>query len=362
MHVYVCSVIWTVFCLVSETLGLSLYNVIKSNDYSGFSLRSSLLIIQQVIAALLFLQVYCRIVHTDLKLENILFVQDDRLVQLLEQRQRRNRFTRFDERLSGAELKIKLIDFGGAYSINPKKKRQGRNKRRSSRSRSSHNQSRSSSKQGRPGEASDETSAYWRRVLSDNLGAGDRISSRLEPAHKVDLEGLEFEQKSSMVNTRQYRAPEVTIEAGWDFKSDVWSVACVLFEIFKGDLLFSTHDEMEHLALIERVTEQRFSSRENKDLLRRCRRYDDFFRRNELEWPQKASSKQSVSYVRVARSMRTTIKDYCRKHELMPAKLEAPLLAGFAALLTGMLKLEPRQRLSARESLLATNKLVALLQ
>ena len=70
----------------------------------------------------------------------------------------------------------------------------------------------------------------------------------------IDFGGAtyEHEHKSSVVNTRQYRAPEVILGLGWSFPSDIWSVGCILAELYCGDLLFATHDDMEHLALMER--------------------------------------------------------------------------------------------------------------
>ena len=39
----------------------------------------------------------------------------------------------------------------------------------------------------------------------------------------------------------------------WDEKSDIWSVACILIEMYSGSLFFATHDEVEHLAMIEKA-------------------------------------------------------------------------------------------------------------
>ena len=58
------------------------------------------------------------------------------------------------------------------------------------------------------------------------------------------------EKKSSIVNTRQYRAPEVILGCGWSFPSDLWSAGCIIAELYRGELLFGTHDNEEHLALM----------------------------------------------------------------------------------------------------------------
>ena len=38
----------------------------------------------------------------------------------------------------------------------------------------------------------------------------------------------------------------------WDEKSDIWSMACILVEIYTGELFFDTDENLEHLAMIER--------------------------------------------------------------------------------------------------------------
>jgi serine/threonine protein kinase len=71
----------------------------------------------------------------------------------------------------------------------------------------------------------------------------------------IDFGGATYdnEKKSSIVNTRQYRAPEVILGLGWSTPSDLWSAGCILAELYLGDLLFPTHDNQEHLALIEKI-------------------------------------------------------------------------------------------------------------
>ncbi|CAM9184203.1 unnamed protein product, partial [Heterosigma akashiwo] len=84
---------------------------------------------------------------------------------------------------------------------------------------------------------------------------GRRILVPAEPRIKViDFGGATYddEHKSSIINTRQYRGPEVTLGLGWSFPSDQWSVGCILAELFSGELFFGTHANNEHLALMEK--------------------------------------------------------------------------------------------------------------
>jgi serine/threonine protein kinase len=71
----------------------------------------------------------------------------------------------------------------------------------------------------------------------------------------IDFGGATYdsERKSCVVNTRQYRAPEVILGLGWSMPSDLWSAACILVELYVGELLFATHDNLEHLALIQKI-------------------------------------------------------------------------------------------------------------
>ncbi|EDV28586.1 uncharacterized protein TRIADDRAFT_18415, partial [Trichoplax adhaerens] len=59
------------------------------------------------------------------------------------------------------------------------------------------------------------------------------------------------EYHSRIVSTRHYRAPEVILELGWSYPCDIWSVGCILYEYYTGNALFQTHDNREHLAMME---------------------------------------------------------------------------------------------------------------
>jgi serine/threonine protein kinase len=74
----------------------------------------------------------------------------------------------------------------------------------------------------------------------------------------IDFGGATFEgdHHSRIVNTRQYRAPEVVLSLPWSFPSDLWCCACIMMELLTGDLLFQTHQDLEHLALMEKILEK----------------------------------------------------------------------------------------------------------
>ena len=61
---------------------------------------------------------------------------------------------------------------------------------------------------------------------------------------------------SEDIQTRQYRAPEVILGSGYDTSADIWSLACMAFELITGDYLFDPKGSDEyprdedHIALV----------------------------------------------------------------------------------------------------------------
>lgn len=163
-----------------ETLGSSLYEFLKSNEYIPFPLYCVQDFARQMLEALSFLH-SMKLVHTDLKPENVLLIDAGYTVQQVGKKKVR----------IPKSSRIKLIDFGCATYDDDK--------------------------------------------------------------HKSDL-----------IATRQYRAPEVIVGMSWSYPSDIWSIGCIIAELYSGDQLFETHSNMEHIALIERGIEKWPKSMLNK--------------------------------------------------------------------------------------------------
>ncbi|KAF2282241.1 hypothetical protein GH714_043882 [Hevea brasiliensis] len=100
-------------------------------------------------------------------------------------------------------------------------------------------------------------------------------------------------EHNCLVSTRHYRAPEVILGLGWSYPCDIWSVGCILVELFLGEALFQTHKNLEHLAMMERVLGP-FPQR----MLRRADRHaEKYVRRGRLKWLDVASSRESIKAV-----------------------------------------------------------------
>ncbi|KAG8197640.1 hypothetical protein JTE90_001570 [Oedothorax gibbosus] len=48
---------------------------------------------------------------------------------------------------------------------------------------------------------------------------------------------------TTFIQTRNYRCPEVALEIGWSKACDVWSIACIIFELYNGFLLFPAESD-----------------------------------------------------------------------------------------------------------------------
>lgn len=145
------------------------------------------------------------------------------------------------------------------------------------------------------------------------------------------------------IQTRQYRAPEVLIEAPWDASVDMWSVACTIFELITGDFLFEPKPaddysrEEDHLAQIMelcgpypmslvrqgRISNSYFLPQGTPDGFAKLRHIPD---NSMARWPL-----QSVLH---------------EKYHV--SQVEAACLADFLA---GMLSLDPAMRVTAADSL-----------
>ncbi|KAB8437339.1 hypothetical protein FH972_025019 [Carpinus fangiana] len=108
-----------------------------------------------------------------------------------------------------------------------------------------------------------QTFTYNRTIPSSSRGTSRNAKFRkvlLDPEIRlIDFGSATFDDEyhSSVVSTRHYRAPEIILNLGWSFPCDIWSIGCILVEFFTGDALFQTHDNLEHLAMMEAVCDSK---------------------------------------------------------------------------------------------------------
>jgi len=149
----------------------------------------------------------------------------------------------------------------------------------------------------------------------------------------------EDEHHSSIINTRQYRGPEVLLALGWDERSDLWSIGCILMELYAGEQLFATHEELEHLALMARVIgplPPSMLANASQSVKEKYLTLDPRSNMWRLPWPERASSSASHQHVE---SQLPLVQQVPPEHAL---------LADFTR---AILALDPKERPSAAASL-----------
>ena len=61
---------------------------------------------------------------------------------------------------------------------------------------------------------------------------------------------LESERIYLYIQSRFYRAPEVIFDLGYNYEIDMWSLGCILYELYRGEPLFPGINEVEQIYLI----------------------------------------------------------------------------------------------------------------
>lgn len=183
------------------------------------------------------------------------------------------------------------------------------------------------------------------------------------------------EYHSAVVSTRHYRAPEIILseyrkerrfvdktrihsitmtnllvfssstisfsDMGWSFPCDAWSIGCILVEFYTGDALFQTHDNLEHLAMMEAVL-----GTMPEDYRRKAETYKpELFRGGGLDYPNPQTPKTSRRYVRGMKKL----------HEILPSAQSTAAFAKhhrcFLHLIRRLLEFDPAKRMTVQEAL-----------
>lgn len=194
--------------MVLEFLGDSLLRLIRYNRYKGLPLNKVREICKCILTGLDYLHRELGIIHTDLKPENILLSSSIDASK--------------DPFRSGVSPILERPEgnpTSGVSSLIEKRLR-----RRARRAVAKISERRGS--MGGTGEA---------RKSERNVEGID-VRCKI-----VDFGNACWAQQpvAEEIQTRQYRAPEVILQAGYSFSVDMWSFACTAFELATGDMMFT---------------------------------------------------------------------------------------------------------------------------
>lgn len=102
------------------------------------------------------------------------------------------------------------------------------------------------------------------------------------------------------IEPSQLAFPFSPLGMGWSYECDAFSLGCILVEFYTGVALYQTHDNLEHLAMMEMVMgrmPERFARRGTSQKA-------EYFKENyKLDWPPAKATKQSKKDVKATKSL-----------------------------------------------------------
>ncbi|CAD6918481.1 unnamed protein product [Tilletia controversa] len=196
-------------------------------------------------------------------------------------------------------------------------------------------------------------------TIRTNAATGGGSAARRQPKIRNMLRSTEIrlidfgsatfdhEYHSAVVSTRHYRAPEIILGMGWSFPCDAWSIGCILVEFFTGDALFQTHDNLEHLAMMEAVLGVM-----PPDYRRQAEQFKpELFRNGRLNFPNPDVPKQSKRYVRQMKKLSDIIGTGTAGNASAANATYAKHNLRFADLIKKLLEFDPQRRMTVADAL-----------
>ncbi|KAM3147844.1 hypothetical protein pb186bvf_000172 [Paramecium bursaria] len=268
------------FCMVFEILGVNLLEVIKRYEFKGIPINLCKKIAKEVLIGLQFLHEVCGVIHTDLKPENVLLQLSKEEIEDIIDNGQLTKNQIFKDRL---EVYHKLLGIQEPRATTnddscqttetqihiETKKLTKTQKRKLQRKQNKQKKQQQENSQQIP-EIQHQSSIveikqeYPQQINIFQLNKEKISFKQTKSDFSIKVADLgnacwTHHQFSTLIQTRQYRSPEVLIGSKYNCSADLWSFACMIFELLTGDFLFeprkggnfSKNDD--HLAQIQEL-------------------------------------------------------------------------------------------------------------
>ncbi|TKR64531.1 hypothetical protein L596_025044 [Steinernema carpocapsae] len=266
-------------CMVFEVLGCNLLKLIIKSKYQGLPLNKVRVIIRQVLEGLCHLHDKCKIIHTDIKPENVLVTMSQEQI-----RQMAAEALACTKMAGGAGSTIPAAHMANipqtdnTLTKNQKKRQKKKQKKQQKLLEEGKgvavneeidlNLAKGNGIQKVTDDTPklEESDSLMQRQLQDLTDAIDAASigksaAAVEDEIQVKIADLGnacwvHNHYTDDIQTRQYRSLEVLLGASYGPAADIWSTACMAFELATGDFLFEPHGgdsyskDEDHVALI----------------------------------------------------------------------------------------------------------------
>lgn len=341
-------------CMVFELLPSSIFDFLRQNKFHPFSLTQIQQFARQLLDSVAFLH-GLKLVHTDLKPENIMLksVEADTEMAVVNTSETLSQVYGDDVSLTGArELggkRKRRLQSGqvAAGDLNVKRTKSATGKSQPSVAHSDGATANKGSSTG--GRAPAGATRYRKELRSAEIELIDFGSAVAEG-----------DFHSAIVSTRHYRAPEILLRQSWSYPCDLWSVGCILAELFTGQTLFQTHDNLEHLALIEKILgpiPKPFIARSTQEVIMQL--FTNQAEAFKLAYPGPETSKESQDFVNAARPLLQLLYQYSKYQPIVKARLKSndqqistlDAIRILYDLIKKLLSVNPSTRLTASEAM-----------
>lgn len=272
-------------CMVFEVLGVNLLEIIKQYNYKGIPIPICRVISRQVLMGLDYMHRICGIIHTDLKPENVLVqLSQLQIAQILlhgklnpkeavhvlptpltplpaqmpqsslteeEKREaerkelKKAKRKKYKQRkkeeakvLKEATATEAISTQASASEVIKKKK----HKKKKAKKEKKNAETATLAELPGPSVIEEEAAEPVQPAKPTSLSLDDQCS---KPDENIKIKIADLGNAcwfhnhfSTEIQTRQYRSPEVIIGVSYNYTADLWSFACMLFELITGDFLF----------------------------------------------------------------------------------------------------------------------------
>ncbi|KAJ6846172.1 serine/threonine-protein kinase SRPK-like [Iris pallida] len=241
-------------CMVFEFLGDNLLTLIKYSDYKGIPLPMVKEICRHVLVGLDYLHRQLSIIHTDLKPENILLAST---IDPAKDPRRRSGDAPFAA--TSTKPDDPLLKPAASSSNNGDLTRNQKKKIRRKAKKAAAATSEAEGDGGREKVGSRAENGAGQGSRKGSKGTRRKMAMEVDLCCKlVDFGNAcwTYKQFTTDIQTRQYRCPEVLLGSKYSTPADMWSFACICFELATGDVLFDPHSgdnfdrDEDHLALM----------------------------------------------------------------------------------------------------------------
>ena len=276
-------------CLVFELMGVNLLEIFKRYRYRGIPIFYVKRIVKQLLVALDFIHRECGIIHTDIKPENILVaLRDSELEHVLLEGDFKNEIYSEDSEDVDKETLRKKKKTEKKKKLKQKRKQKKKllqmgftddqaNKTLLKFEHSLENITRKCNdamnsltvieKVPRPRIMSEHFMVFnpdegyvpsvdldvYKKECAQYVDFLQEKAKKAKLTKNVQVKLTDFgnacwknHKFSSLIQTRQYRSPEVLLGLNYSEKTDIWSLGCLVFEMITGDYLFDPKRTSEY--------------------------------------------------------------------------------------------------------------------